>query len=79
VRLHHRLRPPTTIPLHDVIGPGLLRKILRDTGLSASDLFADVFLMASAAIALLVVAGSVAYYFVVVLAPLPNVTVAVCQ
>jgi hypothetical protein len=27
----HPQRPPTTIPLHDVIGPGLLRKIMRDT------------------------------------------------
>ena len=40
-RLRHPHRPPTTVPLHDVIGPGLLRKILRDTGLSRSDLFAD--------------------------------------
>jgi predicted RNA binding protein YcfA (HicA-like mRNA interferase family) len=39
VRLHHSHRPPTTVPLHDVIGPGLLRKILRDTGLSVEDLF----------------------------------------
>src|SRR5262245_20384002 len=39
VRLHHHFhhfRLPTTVPLHDVIGPGLLRKILRDTGLTIS-------------------------------------------
>lgn len=41
VRLRHPQRPPATVPLHDVIGPGLLRKILRDTGLSRTDLFAD--------------------------------------
>jgi len=41
VRLRHTQRPPTTIPLHDVIGPGLLRKIMRDTGLTLPDLFAD--------------------------------------
>jgi predicted RNA binding protein YcfA (HicA-like mRNA interferase family) len=40
VRLQHPHRPPTTVPLHDVIGPGLLRKILRDTGLNRTDLFA---------------------------------------
>jgi predicted RNA binding protein YcfA (HicA-like mRNA interferase family) len=41
VRLRHPHRPPTTVPLHDVIGPGLLRKIMRDTGLTLSDLFTD--------------------------------------
>ena len=41
VRLHHPHRPPTTVPLHDVIGPDLLRKIIRDTGPSRGDLFAD--------------------------------------
>jgi predicted RNA binding protein YcfA (HicA-like mRNA interferase family) len=39
VRLRHPQRPSTTIPLHDVIGPGLLRKIMRDTGLTLPDLF----------------------------------------
>ncbi len=39
VRLRHPHRSPTTVPLHDIIGPGLLRKILRDTGLSGEDLF----------------------------------------
>jgi hypothetical protein len=32
---------PTTVPLHDLIGPGLLRKILHDTGLTLTDLFTD--------------------------------------
>jgi len=41
VRLHHRFRAPTTVPLHDVIGPGLLRKIIRDTGIDLLELFAD--------------------------------------
>jgi predicted RNA binding protein YcfA (HicA-like mRNA interferase family) len=41
VRLQHLHRPPTTVPLHDVIGPGLLRKILRDTGLTRDDLFSE--------------------------------------
>ena len=41
VRLRHHSRPPTTVPLHDVIGPGLLRKIMRDTGLTLPDLFTD--------------------------------------
>jgi predicted RNA binding protein YcfA (HicA-like mRNA interferase family) len=37
--LQHPNRPPTTVPLHDVIGPGFLRKIMRDTGLALPDLF----------------------------------------
>jgi len=41
VRLHHHFRPPTTVPLHDVIWPGLLRKILRDTGFTLDELFSD--------------------------------------
>jgi predicted RNA binding protein YcfA (HicA-like mRNA interferase family) len=41
VRLHHRFRPPTTVPLHDVIGPGLLRKIMLDTGVGLDELFSD--------------------------------------
>ena len=41
VRLRHAQRPPTTVPLHDVIGPGLLRKIMRDTGLTLPGLFRD--------------------------------------
>lgn len=39
VRLKHPQLPPTTVPLHDVIGPALLRKIMRDTGLTLPDLF----------------------------------------
>lgn len=41
VRLYHHFRPPTTVPLHDIIGPGLLRKILRDTGFTLSEIFSD--------------------------------------
>jgi predicted RNA binding protein YcfA (HicA-like mRNA interferase family) len=41
VRLRNPNRSPTTVPLHDVIGPGLLRKIMRDTGLTLPDLFND--------------------------------------
>lgn len=37
VRLVHETRPPTTVPLHDLIGPGLLRKILRDTQLTLEE------------------------------------------
>lgn len=29
-RLHHKYKKPLTIPDHSIIGPGLLRKILRD-------------------------------------------------
>jgi predicted RNA binding protein YcfA (HicA-like mRNA interferase family) len=39
VRLRHPSRTSTAVPLHDVIGPGLLRKIMRDTGLTLPDLF----------------------------------------
>ena len=41
VRLHHHLRRATTVPLHEVIGPGLPRKILRDTGFTLDKLFSD--------------------------------------
>ena len=34
VFLIHSKRPPTVVPLHDLIGPGLLRKILRQTELT---------------------------------------------
>ena len=37
VRLHHSDRPSTTIPMHSVLGPGLLRKILRDTNLTPQE------------------------------------------
>jgi predicted RNA binding protein YcfA (HicA-like mRNA interferase family) len=40
VRLAHRERAPTTVPLHDVIGPGLLRKILRDTEMTPEEFLA---------------------------------------
>jgi len=29
--LAHEARPSTSVPLHDIIGPGLLRQILRET------------------------------------------------
>jgi predicted RNA binding protein YcfA (HicA-like mRNA interferase family) len=35
--LKHPTRPPTTIPLHDIIGPGLLRQILRETELTLQE------------------------------------------
>jgi len=41
VRLHLHRRPPTTVSLHEVIGPGLLRKIMRDTGFELSDIFRE--------------------------------------
>jgi len=41
VHLQHQDRPPTTVPLHDIIGPGLLRKILRDTELTPEE-FVDL-------------------------------------
>ena len=34
VWLEHENRPPTSVPLHDIIGPGLLRQILRETNYS---------------------------------------------
>jgi len=33
----HESRPPTSVPLHDIIGPGLLRQILRETGYSPEE------------------------------------------
>ena len=33
----HPERPPTSVPLHDLIGPGLLRQILRETKLSVEE------------------------------------------
>ena len=37
VRLEHDSRSPTSIPLHDIIGPGLLRQILRETDYSPEE------------------------------------------
>ncbi len=37
VRLRHESRPSTSVPLHDIIGPGLLRQILRETDLSPEE------------------------------------------
>jgi len=36
-RFEHESRPPTSVPLHDLIGPGLLRQILRETGYSPEE------------------------------------------
>lgn len=33
----HKNRPPTSVPLHDIIGPGLLRQILRETDYSPEE------------------------------------------
>ena len=32
IKLEHKTRPMTTVPLHEIIGPGLLRQILNQTG-----------------------------------------------
>lgn len=37
VRLEHASRPPTSVPLHDIVGPGLLRQILRETEYSPEE------------------------------------------
>lgn len=37
VRLEHESRPPTSVPLHDIVGPGLLRQILRQTNLTPEE------------------------------------------
>lgn len=37
MRFEHESRPPTSVPLHDIIGPGLLREILRETGYSPEE------------------------------------------
>jgi predicted RNA binding protein YcfA (HicA-like mRNA interferase family) len=37
VWLAHRDKPPTSVPLHDVIGPGLLRQILREIKMTPED------------------------------------------
>ena len=37
IRLEHENRPSTSVPLHDIIGPGLLRQILRETGYSPEE------------------------------------------
>ncbi|MEK7093368.1 MAG: type II toxin-antitoxin system HicA family toxin [Patescibacteria group bacterium] len=37
VRLWHDNRPSTSVPLHDIIGPGLLRQILRETKLTPEE------------------------------------------
>lgn len=38
IRMHHETRDPITIPNHKIIGRGLLKKILRDSQMSADDL-----------------------------------------
>ena len=37
VWLAHESRPPTGVPLHDIIGHGLLRQILRETKLTSEE------------------------------------------
>jgi predicted RNA binding protein YcfA (HicA-like mRNA interferase family) len=37
VWLAHEKRPPTTIPLHEIVGPGLLRQILREIKMSPEE------------------------------------------
>ncbi|MBA3788895.1 type II toxin-antitoxin system HicA family toxin [Patescibacteria group bacterium] len=37
VWLEHNLLPPTSVPLHNVIGPGLLRQILREIKVSVKE------------------------------------------
>jgi len=37
VWLEHESRQPTSIPLHDIIGPGLLKQILRETNYSVEE------------------------------------------
>jgi predicted RNA binding protein YcfA (HicA-like mRNA interferase family) len=39
--LKHETRPSTSVPLHDLIGPGLLRQILRETNFSPEE-FVDL-------------------------------------
>ena len=41
VWLEHTTRPPTSVPLHDLIGPGLLRQILRETKMTPQE-FTDL-------------------------------------
>jgi predicted RNA binding protein YcfA (HicA-like mRNA interferase family) len=38
IRMHHSNRYPITIPNHKIIGRGLLKKILRDSKISADSL-----------------------------------------
>lgn len=37
IRMYHKTRDSITIPNHKIIGRGLLKKILRDSQISASD------------------------------------------
>jgi predicted RNA binding protein YcfA (HicA-like mRNA interferase family) len=38
IRMHHESMDPITIPNHKIIGRGLLKKILRDSKMSAEEL-----------------------------------------
>lgn len=38
IRMHHNNKDPITIPNHKIIGRGLLKKILRDSQMSAEGL-----------------------------------------
>lgn len=37
IRLHHKRKISVTVPAHDPVSKGVLRKILRDTGQSIED------------------------------------------
>ena len=37
VTLRHESRPGTTVPLHDIVGPGLLRQILRELNMTSEE------------------------------------------
>ena len=39
VWLRHAERPSTSVPLHDIVGPGLLRQILREIKMSPEEFF----------------------------------------
>lgn len=38
IRMHHETKDAITVPNHKIIGRGLLKKILRDSQISADDL-----------------------------------------
>lgn len=38
IRMHHEIKDAVTVPNHKIIGRGLLKKILRDSQISADDL-----------------------------------------
>jgi len=42
IRLHHLYKKPLTIPNHRVVGRGLLRKLLRDSEISVSELIENL-------------------------------------